>query len=85
MRALSYQGVHALIRRLHGPARDHLCADCGRPGQEWSYDRRDPDEQQGVNGGARVSYSTDPDHYQARCIPCHRRLDHARNRQEAVA
>ncbi|CCH77765.1 hypothetical protein BN12_2200006 [Nostocoides japonicum T1-X7] len=70
---IRYRSAHDRIRRIYGPARHRRCIDCGRPASHWSYDHRDPLE---LHDGPR-RYSLDPDHYQARCVPCHRLFDEA--------
>ena len=63
--------VHGRVKALRGPARDHECVDCGRQAAHWSYDHADPNEKQSPDG----PYSTNTDHYHARCVPCHKRFD----------
>lgn len=69
--AVTYAGAHLRIRAVRGPASEHGCIDCGRPAAHWSYDRSDPHERAGPDG----PYSTDSQHYQPRCVPCHKRFD----------
>ena len=64
-------GAHLRLRKDHGPARDHACVDCGHPAAHWSYDHTDPDERDSDKG----PYSVKPEHYQPRCVPCHKRFD----------
>lgn len=68
---VGYAGVHYRLRRERGPAREYLCS-CGRQADEWAYDDRDPQELRDQKGRP---YSLDLDHYQAKCLPCHRRFD----------
>lgn len=73
---IDYRGAHWRVRLQKGKAKDHQCVDCGRQASEWSYDRLDPNEKIGVTrGGVKVPYSTNPRHYQPRCLSCHRKLD----------
>ena len=63
--------VHRHLVRDRGRAATHVCVDCGGPACDWSYDHQDPTELCDHRG----PYSTDLDHYQARCRTCHRALD----------
>lgn len=69
----AYATMHYRLQRHRGLAAAHSCAACGVAAQEWAYDRRDPDELQSRHG----PYSTDMDHYQPMCVPCHKALDAA--------
>jgi hypothetical protein len=68
---VTYYGMHRRVRVARGPARDHLCNECGGPAAHWSYDHADPGEQKSDVG----AYSVNVDHYVPRCVPCHKRLD----------
>lgn len=68
-----YTAAHERVRRLHGAARNHPCVDCGKSAYHWSYDHSDPDEL--ISRTVHVAYSLDTNHYQARCVPCHKRFD----------
>ena len=71
-----YAAAHDRVARLHGPASQHPCVDCGNPARHWSYDHNDPDELYAVGLSANpMAYSANPDHYEARCVPCHKRYD----------
>jgi hypothetical protein len=72
---VTYPGQHLRVKSFRGRATDHPCADCGEQATQWSYDHADPDERIAPNG--RV-YSTNVDHYQPRCIKCHRQFDRER-------
>lgn len=73
---VDYSGAHCRMRADKGPASNHACVDCNKPAQEWSYDNNDPDEFIGQAGlGKGCKYSLKPEHYVARCVPCHRRFD----------
>jgi hypothetical protein len=84
---VGYQAALARVRVAKGRAAAHLCADCGRPADEWSYNRDDSAEQlQHVLSGRpygrylyRVPYSLDPAHYSPRCRSCSRRLGDRRH------
>lgn len=64
--------AHDRVRSRRGPARTHPCIDCGLPAAHWSYDHADPKELIDERGNPM---SADPNHYQARCVPCHKRFD----------
>lgn len=68
---ITYTSAHFRVIRDRGPARDHQCIDCGTQAIDWSYDHSDPDEKVSEWG----PYSPNPDHYQARCKPCHSHFD----------
>lgn len=73
---VGYNGAHARIVSMHGTAKNHNCFDCGEPALHWSYNHSDPDEKVAVGLSANpVAYSTDPAHYSARCVPCHKAYD----------
>lgn len=72
---IGYGAAHSRVKRLNGLASSHLCVGCGYPADHWSYDHADPDEKIEELAGGSVAYSTDVDHYQPRCVPCHKRYD----------
>lgn len=76
----TYHGAHYYVRKRRGLARRYSCIDCGRPARQWSYDHADPNELVGPTG---LEYSTDPSHYQPRCIGCHAAFDQ-RHRKSGV-
>jgi hypothetical protein len=86
---IGYQAALARVRVARGRAAAHLCVDCARPADEWSYNRDDPAEQlQLVSCGRpygryryRVAYGLDPIHYSPRCRSCSRRLSDRRHPQ----
>jgi hypothetical protein len=78
---LGYEAAHARVKRLHGPARSHPCVDCGEQARDWSYRGGCPRELTCPDTGCR--YSPDPERYEPRCVPCHRRYD-AQMRNEEV-
>lgn len=58
----SYSVLHKRVEKARGKASAHRCADCDGKAAEWSMKR-------GTNG-------TNPQqHYEARCVSCHRRYD----------
>jgi hypothetical protein len=71
----TYHGAHERVRRSRGLASEWFCTDCPTPtsAAEWSYDGLDPDDLTEPANGRK--YSANPDHYQPRCVPCHRQHD----------
>lgn len=69
-----YHAMHKRVRTQRGPAADHTCT-CGVTAEEWSYDHADPDEVSDMDKGHSLPYSLDVNHYDPRCVPCHRRFD----------
>lgn len=88
---VTYAGAHDRVAAAKGRAADHRCIDCTEPAQHWSYDHQDPDElieALPVQRGRYiydVAYSVDPEHYDPRCIRCHRAYDMGRKDAHAVA
>lgn len=73
---VGYGTAHDRVRFDRGSAASHLCIDCGRQAAQWSYDHCDPRELIGHGGGAEgLPYSSDPSHYDPRCVPCHKTFD----------
>lgn len=78
---VGYYGAHHRVNRARGRAREHACADCGRPATEWSYNHDDPNEQLACDERRNrprampMAYSTDPAHYSPRCQSCHIAFD----------
>lgn len=71
-----YTGAHDRVTTHRGgPASTFPCVDCGRDAAQWSYDHADPDEKVGLVNGQLLPYSTKVDHYQPRCVPCHKMFD----------
>lgn len=68
---LGYAAMHQRLRTDRGPATRHRCVDCNNPAEQWSYDHADPDER--TEDG--MPYSLQVEHYQARCVRCHKRFD----------
>lgn len=66
------KAAHDRVRRERGSASLHRCVDCGGDAAHWSYDHRDEAELVDAKKGP---YSLDPAHYEARCVPCHKRFD----------
>lgn len=64
----SYAAAHTRVYSTRGAASDHMCVDCLRPAEEWSYRGRCPLEVTDARG--RI-YSPDPSRYEPRCRPCH--------------
>ena len=81
-----YAAVHQRLKRIRGKASDHEC-ECGSPAKHWAYDHTCPNEKWATRRGREVPYSTDLNHYQPMCLPCHVAIDraHSKNREEARA
>lgn len=67
----TYNAVHLRHRKVKGRAGDRKCIECSGPASHWAYDNADPAEKVAPEG----RYSTDPDHYQPMCVPCHKAFD----------
>lgn len=82
---LGYSGAHLQVKRLRGNASGYRCIDCGAQASEWSYRGDDPDELttepivRREHPGLR--YSVNPEFYEPRCTPCHRRKDDSLTRR----
>lgn len=76
---VTYAGAHDRVTATKGRAAEHACIDCGSQAEHWSYDHADTAELT----EAGLPYSTDPAHYDPRCIRCHRRFD--RRSRAAIA
>lgn len=73
---VDYTAVHSRLRSRRGSASKHECVNCGARAQHWSYDHEDPDER--ISRAPRtlgIAFSLHMDHYQPRCVPCHKRYD----------
>lgn len=69
---VGYFGLHDRLRRERGSARGEKCIDCGARAEHWSYDHLCGSERIDSTG---LPYSTNLDHYDPRCIPCHNKFD----------
>lgn len=72
----TYAGIHQRLRRMRGAASEHACVDCASPARQWSYNHADPEGR--LDEATGLPYSTDLDHYDPRCVPCHKKHDLAR-------
>ncbi|UOE45283.1 hypothetical protein [Agromyces larvae] len=79
----SYHQAHEHVNTLRGPARDHACRACGRPAQQWSFNRRDHEHERVTPEG--WPWSPDPGDYEPLCVSCHKRADLAAIRADAAA
>lgn len=80
----TYDGVHRRIRTANGPARDHACADCAQPANEWSLNVIPDDPQTWTTpAGYRVVYSLNIGDYVPRCWSCHRTRDYHQHQAAA--
>lgn len=68
----TYNAAHQRVKKARGSARKHPCVDCGNEARHWSYDHADPNERFTEDGYA---YSTELEHYEPRCVPCHKLYD----------
>lgn len=68
----SYRAVHQRVKKQRGVPSLHICVDCGGQAQHWSYDHADQNELFEEGFGA---YSIDIDHYEPRCVRCHKNFD----------
>jgi hypothetical protein len=57
----NYGARHERVRRERGPARNHVCADCGQPAENWAQVHGTTGEEAGD--------------YEPRCVKCHRAYD----------
>jgi hypothetical protein len=73
LRTTTYQQIHKTLRRLRGPASDHLCS-CGTRAYEWAYQFTAGDKEL-RNADGSGPHSLNPDDYAPMCRPCHSRLD----------
>lgn len=71
---VAYGGAHRRVYRDRGKAALYVCP-CGAQARQWAYDRTDPNERIELTPRGPRSYSTDPNHYVALCVPCHKRFD----------
>lgn len=73
---VGYTAAHDRVRRDRGSADRHACRDCGRTAKHWSYTHDDPNELVAYGlSRSPIAYSTTPDFYVARCVPCHKKHD----------
>lgn len=74
--APGYGSAHGRVRSTHGAASNYQCITCGDRAYHWSYDHTDADElTYEYEPGKVIAYSAKPEHYQPRCVPCHKRYD----------
>lgn len=69
---ITYSGAHIRIRNARGQASARKCTDCGGNARHWSYNHQDPGERIDPQMGR---YSSNPNFYEPRCVPCHSRHD----------
>lgn len=74
-KVISYQGAHKRVKLDRGSAQQHDCVDCAGQARDWSYTGNDPGEFHEFVKGSRLAYSVNPNFYEARCKPCHRKHD----------
>lgn len=69
---VEYTTAHARVARAKGKASEHACVDCGANGAYWSYDHTDPEELRSASVPSNPPYSLDIEHYEPRCVACHK-------------
>lgn len=73
--SIGSNAAHLRVTAARGaPASAHACVDCGGQAAHWSYNHGDPNAKPSDRG----PFSTSPQYYDARCVPCHKRYDLAR-------
>jgi hypothetical protein len=72
---VGYTAMHQRVRSERGKASTYPCVDCGGQAAHWSYDHLDQDQQVEDKEGQALPYSLDVNHYEPRCVPCHKRYD----------
>ena len=73
---IGYTAAHDRVRRDRGLVQTNACTDCGAQARHWSYDHADPNEMHATHLSANpIAYSNNPEHYEPRCVPCHKRFD----------
>jgi hypothetical protein len=84
---MTYNSLHARLRRVRGAASDLTCVDCGRTADEWSYRGGCPDELTEVRerDGRAMLYTLDLSMYDPRCKSCHVKRDGPESHPCAVA
>ena len=78
----TYECLHQRLKKVRGLSSRYDCIDCGRRAQHWSYDHLDPDEKFQEDKGP---FSLDINHYDPRCVRCHKRFDMGTIRRKAGA
>lgn len=68
---VGYSGIHMRIKAERGSASNYPCVECGESASHWSYDHVDKAERMSPEG----AYSIDLEHYQPRCVSCHKTYD----------
>jgi hypothetical protein len=66
-----YQRVHALVRKLYGPAIEYICIQCSCSAQVWAW-------QHGEDPSL-------PSSYQPMCVWCHRYYDNTQQWRENIS
>jgi len=73
--AETHGAMHARLVCDRGPASNYRCADCGEQADAWTHDWSTWEDVAQDLGRKRLTFSTNPDAYEARCHGCHNRLD----------
>jgi hypothetical protein len=78
LRDCSYLAAHKRVERAKGSAKRNACEFCGGNAHHWSYKGNSPREIRGQHSPQKpveITWSPDPDDYQALCTSCHRVFD----------
>lgn len=67
--SLGYYGAHDRVRKQRGPAKSHLCTECGKQARDWAQ----------IHGTTGL----ETDHYRPMCHKCHFRYDEVAKRAMA--
>ncbi len=73
---VDYTAAHGRVHRAKGKASRYPCVDCKATARHWSYDHADPEER--TSQALRtvgIAYSLNIEHYEPRCVSCHKRFD----------
>lgn len=81
-----YGAAHSRVRRDKGSASQHACVDCNGTAYQWSYDHDDPDERTSTERNSTgMPYSLRSEHYEPRCVRCHKAFDRAHGQARQAA
>lgn len=78
----TYSAAHQRVKKARGSASKYECVNCDRQAKHWSYNHADPNERFTEEGYA---YSTSLEHYEPKCVPCHKKSDLAQIEQRRGA
>jgi hypothetical protein len=78
-----YAAAHRRLIVARGPARDHLCVDCGSAATEWALRHNTPASRVLRSDRGKSPYSLDLGDYDPRCTACHRTYDLGKSKDES--